>query len=284
MVQQSWPAAGPLGVEKVNWPRPDDPPFYAAFPGEGPLVASAIHDGHFVRHEVSALLALDDAVRLREEDPYTALLTAIAPNRLIGRRSRFEVDLNRPRDKAVYQLPEDAWGLNVWKSSPPAALVERSLAGYDAFYAHVHELLESLISLYGGFVVLDLHSYNHRRSGPGSAVADPVANPDINIGTGSVNRDRWGPLIDEFMEGLRSTKTGAGAALDVRENVKFLGGNFSTWINQTFPSNGVAIAVEFKKIFMDEWTGVCDFPLLQDLRRSLEVGAAAALRQLQVAL
>lgn len=268
----------------MTWSQPDEPPVYAAFAGEGLLVASAIHDGHFVRREVAVLLALDAAARLREEDPYTGLLTAVAPNRLIGRRSRFEVDLNRPREKAVYQSPEDAWGLNVWKSPPPAALVERSLAGYDAFYSHVRELLESLCSRYGAFVVLDLHSYNHRRSGPGSSAADPAANPDINIGSGSVDRDRWGRVIDEFMDALRSTKTTAGPRLDVRENVKFLGGNFPTWINQTFPSQGVAIAVEFKKIFMDEWTGLCDFPMLQDLRRSLDNGAAAALRQLQVAL
>jgi hypothetical protein len=194
------------------------------------------------------------------------------------------VDLNRPRDKAVYLTPHDAWGLNVWKTPPPAELVKRSLAGYDAFYSHVRRLLDSLSARHGGFIVLDLHSYNHRRSGPGSAAADPAANPDINIGSGSVDRHHWGRVIDQFMEALRSSKTIAGSQLDVRENAKFLGGNFPTWINQTFPGKGVAIAVEFKKVFMDEWTGLCDFPLLQDLRRSLDIGAAAALRQLQVVL
>ena len=265
-------------MERALERQAEDPAVYRAVAGDGPLVAAAIHDGHFVRPEVGALLAIAEEERLREEDPYTGLLTTVAGNRLIGRRSRFEVDLNRPRDKAVYLKPEDAWGLNVWKSPPPAALVQRSLAGYDAFYSDARTLLESLTARYGGFLVLDLHSYNHRRSGPGSPPADPAANPDINIGTGSVDRGRWGGVIDEFMEALRSSPPIAGATLDVRENVKFRGGAFSTWINQTFPAAGVAIAVEFKKIFMDEWTGLCDFPVLQDLLRSLDVAAAAALR------
>ena len=33
----------------------------------------AIHDGHHVREEVSRILALTDAERLREEDPFTAI-------------------------------------------------------------------------------------------------------------------------------------------------------------------------------------------------------------------
>ena len=110
----------------------------ATFHGDGQLVAAAIHHGHAVRKEVFELLALDEETRLREEDPYTGLLTEAAPTRLIGLRSRFEVDLNRPRDKAVYQTPEDAWGLKVWRTKLPQAVVDYSLAEYDAFYAHAH--------------------------------------------------------------------------------------------------------------------------------------------------
>ena len=79
--------------------------------------------------------------RLREEDPFTGGWTAIAPTRIIGRRSRFEVDLNRPRGRAVYRRPEDAWGLDVWTTEPPDDLVDRSLAQYDAFYTRAMALL-----------------------------------------------------------------------------------------------------------------------------------------------
>ncbi len=87
--------------------------------GKGPIVATAIHDGHEVRDEVLRHMALDEAGRLREEDPFSARWTEVAPTRVVGLRSRFEVDLNRPRDKAVYRTPEDAWGLKVWTSSLP---------------------------------------------------------------------------------------------------------------------------------------------------------------------
>ena len=146
--------------------------------GDSPLVAAAIHHGHAVREEVAALLALPEADRLREEDPFTGDWTVVAPTRLVGLRSRFEVDLNRPRNKAVYIEPEDAWGLHVWREKPPEALVQRSLQQYDAFYNTVQQIFSALEQRFGRFVVFDLHSYNHRRQGPAGPPADPEQNPE----------------------------------------------------------------------------------------------------------
>ena len=53
----------------------------------GPIVGTAIHDGHKLRPECAALMALDDAVRLREEDPFTARIAAMVPTRLVVTRS-----------------------------------------------------------------------------------------------------------------------------------------------------------------------------------------------------
>ena len=47
--------------------------------GDSPLVAAAIHHGHAVREEVAALLALPEADRLREEDPFTGDWTVAVP-------------------------------------------------------------------------------------------------------------------------------------------------------------------------------------------------------------
>ena len=113
-------------------------------------------------------MALDDEGRFREEDAYTGTLTTIAQNQLVVYRSRFEVNLNRPREKAVYLLLEDAWGLDVWKKPPTVGLVTRSLQEYDRFYAHVHQICTRMQKAFGRFVMLDLHSYNHRRQGPGA--------------------------------------------------------------------------------------------------------------------
>ena len=140
--------------------------------GDSPLVATAIHDGHNLRTEVAAIMALPDLERLREEDPFTGNWANVADNRLIGSQSRFEVDLNRPREKAVYIQPEDAWGLHVWQETPSAAIIEQSLANYDAFYAEAHRLFSDLEKRFNHFVVFDLHTYKHRREGPNGALAD----------------------------------------------------------------------------------------------------------------
>ena len=232
------------------------------------MVATAIHDGHAVRPEVAERLALDETTRLHEEDPYTGQLTEIVATRLVAGRSRFEVDLNRPRDKAVYRVCEDAWGLEVWRDGCPDAIAQRSLGEYDDFYTVLERVLRDRVRRYGRFVVLDLHSYNHRRSGPEGPAAPPEENPEINVGTETVDKARWGALVARFTAELREQEV-RGHRLDVRENMKFLGGAMSQWVHRTFPETGVALAIELKKTFMDEWTGRLSVAHLAELRRAL---------------
>ena len=248
--------------------------------GEGPLVAAAVHAGHAVRDDVFANLTLEDRERLREEDPFTDQWTEIAPTRVVGLRSRFEVDLNRPREKAVYRRPEDAWGLNVWKREPPDSVIAESLAEYDAFYAATRELLSEIERDCGRFVVFDLHSYNHRRGGPDAPPDDAAENPQVNVGTGTMDRARWAPVVDRFLSDLRAYDF-PGGRLDVRENVKFRGGQFSRWVHETFPQSGCALAVEFKKFFMDEWTGMPDSERIRAIGDALRSTTRGVLEQLK---
>ena len=225
--------------------------------GDGPLVATAIHDGHATRTEVADHFALSGTDRLREEDPYTGSWTVVAPTRIVALRSRFEVDLNRPRLSAVYREPADAWGLDVWKGPVSEAMVERSRAGYDVFYETFRRVLDERVERYGRVVVLDLHSYNHLRSGPDGPPADPALNPEVNVGTGTMDRARWAPLVERFLSDLRAHDF-LGRSLDVRENVKFRGGQLARFTHDTFPRSACAFSVEFKKFFMNEWTGLAD--------------------------
>ncbi len=218
------------------------------------MCAAAIHDGHALRDDVRSAIALSDAERLREEDPFTAQWTNVVETRLIGLRSRFEVDLNRPREKAVYQTPDDAWGLNVWRHPTTPEMISASLAQYDAFYAAASTTLEHMRKQWGHFVVLDLHSYNHRRDGSDAPPAAEALNPEVNVGTGSMDRERWAPVVDCVVNHLRSTDV-LGRTLDVRENVKFKGGHFSQWVHNEFPEHACSLSIEFRKSFMDEWTG-----------------------------
>lgn len=255
-------------------------PFWEWIPGEGPLVAAAIHDGHALRAEAQERLCLGEAERLREEDPFTAAWAALVQPRIRTFRSRFEVDLNRPPEQAVYLKPEDSWGLQVWREPPEPACIAASLEAYDDFYAGVERELRAIEQRHGLFILLDIHAYNHRRAGFEQPPADPEKNPEINVGTASCRRELWGPTIDRFVTDLREFNF-QGRRLDVRENVKFLGGNFPRWVHRTFPQSGLALAIEFKKIFMDEWSGELNLPVHRTLGEALATTFAGLRASLQ---
>lgn len=234
-----------------------------------PLVATAIHNGHAVRPDLLSIMAIDEAQRLREEDPFTEFTIRDVPNRVIVHRSRFEIDLNRDRAGAVYLRPEQAWNLDVWREAPQSESVNHSLDTHASYYAMLAQLLSEIEADFGAFVLLDVHSYNHRRKGPDAAPTDPAEAPVINIGTSSMDRDRWADVLDPFMDSLRSFQF-RGQGMDVRENVAFQGkGEQTRFVHENFPLSGCAIAIEFKKIFMDEWTGEPDVETLSALRRML---------------
>lgn len=244
-------------------------PLWSMARGVSPLVGTAIHDGHLLRDDLAKLTALNAGDRLREEDPFTAAFIRDLANRVVVHRSRFEVDLNRPRDGAVYLRPEQAWGLDIWHEAPSAELVEAVLAQHDGYYRMLHALLDDVRRSHGRFVLLDIHSYNHRRAGPDAPPAVQADAPDINIGTFSMDRGYWAPVMEAFMECLRGQPF-LGRQLDVRENVAFAGkGEQTRFVHAHFPRSGCAIAVEFKKIFMDEWTGKPDPEAIDALRAAI---------------
>ncbi len=265
---------GQVGMAQASWVLTE---------GDGPVVAVALHDGHNVRADVAALFAISETDRWREEDPFTATWTVVGNTRIVVQRSRFEFDLNRPRDKAIYLKPEDAWGLSVWQSQPSARVMARSLNEYGAFYATVERVFTDLERRFGRFVVFDLHTYNHRRFGPQALPADPRYNPEVNLGTGTLDHDRWAPLVERFLNDLRDFDF-LGRQLDVRENVRFQGGHFSRWVHQAFPQSACVLAIEVKKFFMDEWSNQPNFTQLDAIGCALQStvpGLLEALQQVQ---
>ncbi len=247
--------------------------------GPGPVVATAIHDGHGLRDAVAKAIKLPPLDRLREEDPFTGQAIADVPTNIIVHRSRFEFDLNRGPAEAVYATPEQCWGLDLWNAPPDAAMIAQSLDLYAQYYAMLGQVLDSVAALHPRFVVLDVHSYNHRRGGPaGDPTPQPDA-PDINIGTFSMPRQQWGFLIDPLMQAMREFDFN-GRQLDVRENVAFQGkGEQTRFIHHRYPGQACAIALEFKKFFMDEWSGEPD-PLELDAMRGFIAHSAEVARAL----
>ncbi|ELR73849.1 hypothetical protein C900_00013 [Fulvivirga imtechensis AK7] len=235
--------------------------------GKSPIVVCAIHNGHNIRPEVLPYLNLSEAERLREEDPYTTEWLYISDNTIKLTVSRFELDINRPREKAVYLKPEDAWDLQVWKQDLPQQIVDNSLQLYDEFYDQIEAYFDQLFHEHEWLVIYDLHSYNYRRGGV-DQYSSPEGNPEINLGTQNLNRSVWTPVIDTMLQSFREFNF-EGRHLDVRENVKFGGGYFSKWLYQKYGDRICPVALEFKKFFMDEWTGEQDDRKIQHIRELL---------------
>jgi hypothetical protein len=248
--------------------------------GNGPTVGLAIHAGHEIRPDLLSLMKMDEATRLREEDPYTDYWTLACHNQLLTRRSRFEVDLNRKPSEAICVQPADCWNLDIWAQPVNETVVSKSLAEHAAFYQILHHLLAKLQQRHNRFVVFDFHSYNHRRAGPNSPPADPIENPEINVGTGTMDRSFWGPVVERFMTDLSGFDF-MGRSLDVRENVNFRGRYVAEYVHHYFPGTGCVLAIEVKKFFMDEWTGVIDTDQTKTLLEAFRSTMPGVLEELQ---
>ncbi|MFC4726988.1 N-formylglutamate amidohydrolase [Coralloluteibacterium thermophilus] len=238
--------------------------------GNGPVVATAIHDGHQVRESVLRCMRLSADERRREEDPLTGVLTTVADSQVRVRTSRFQTDMNRPRALAVPRRPEDTWGLDVWRTPLPETERARCLADYDRFYADMRALMDGLLETWDSLLVLDIHSYNHRRDGADAPPAAADGNPEIDLGVTTLDRARHGGVACRFADALRATLVD-GRHPDVRENVRYpTGGHFPEWLHAEYGDRLCVISLEYKKIYMDEWSAMADVAVLDDFRYGLK--------------
>ena len=77
-------------------------------------MCGAVHDGHQFRRELWENCIHTEYERWFEEDPATKEMVQSHPIVIAGIDSRFEYDLNRAPETAIY---EDAWGKTLWYSS-----------------------------------------------------------------------------------------------------------------------------------------------------------------------
>jgi hypothetical protein len=89
--------------------------------------------------------------------------------------------------------------------------------------------------------------------------------------------------VAAFVETLGDQQVG-DHRVDVRVNVRFRGGYLCRWVVEHYPDTACPLAIEFKKTFMDEWTGECDATHVSELREALGVAALATLAELTVAV
>ena len=158
----------------------------------GPVLVAAIHAGHTIRGSLAPWLEIGETDRLREEDPLTDFFLTAGDTIIRANRSRFEFDLNRPSETAVTTNPEDTWGLRIWKPDMPEREKELSLRLHRQFYDQVARCVDEMIEAHGRILVLDVHSYNHRRAGRDAEPDDPQLSPDIDLGATTLDKDIFG--------------------------------------------------------------------------------------------
>jgi N-formylglutamate deformylase len=244
--------------------------------GESPCIALSIHSGHEMRQELLSLIKISEEDRYYEEDPFTDRIASVFSNHITCLDSRYEYDLNRERDKAVYLKPEDAWGQDVWQEEPDKETITHSLQNYDSFYENLKNTLSALVRIHKHFILFDIHSYNVRSGDP---FAYDEKNPQINLGTANMDRRLWGPIFDCFIKEVAG-QTFRGDQIDVRENVNFKGGYLSKWVRENFPDSGCVLSIEVKKNFMNPRTGALDESALREIIGALEISVDPILNEM----
>jgi hypothetical protein len=213
-----------------------------------PYICAAIHDGHQFRKELWDNCLHTEYDRWYEEDPETKNMIASHPIVIAGCDSRFEYDLNRAPEDAVFVT---AWGKQLWKTPLPEAQKQKSLAKHEAFYKVVHTLVKTIETKHKVAIVYDMHSYNWQRW-------DREV-PTWNLGTSNVDNERFGPDIEAWRRSLSEMQLPNDIKSTALINDTFFGnGYFLKYITSSF-KNTLVLATEIAKVYCNEYEQV-NFP------------------------
>ena len=220
-----------------------DGSFYIKIAEYVPYVCAAVHDGGNFRVELLDNIIHTEYERWYEEDPKTLEFISSFPIVIAGRDSRFEYDLNRPPETAVY---EDAWGKPVWHKPLTKRERETSLSKHDNFYRVVEALITKIEKLFKACVVYDIHSYNYKRHDRDV--------PVFNVGTENIDNKKYGAVKKAFLQSLSEIELPNIVNTTAENDVFFGRGYFLKFITEKF-DNTLVLATEVKKIYCDEETG-----------------------------
>ena len=204
-------------------------------------VCGAVHNGHQFRKELWSNCTHSDYERWFEEDPQTKEMVKLHPIVVAGMDSRFEYDLNRAPESAIYK---DAWGKQLWNHPLPQEMIDKSMTKHRNFYRMVLALIFKLEEKFGICIVYDMHSYNRRRW--------PREVPTWNLGTANVDQNRFANTIESWRAILEKTPFPHEISGTAKINDTFQGnGYFLKYITQNC-KNTLVLATEIAKVYCDE--------------------------------
>ncbi len=229
-----------------------------------PYIATAIHAGSHVRHELLPLMKIGAAGRYFEEDPETDTMVQGSASAVWGLDSRSGYDLNRPPDDALPLTPEKFWGTQVYARQPTADMNRASLAKYDEFYRFMGSWAQVTLETFGVCLVYDVHAYNISRQ-----VQKGVASPPVfNLGTALINRKRWAASVEDWLDRLARIEI-PGVRTTVAENRVFHGKGELCRRLTAWDPRILVLPTEISKVYMDEMKGQVDRALVDTLRGAL---------------
>ncbi|MFP2994854.1 N-formylglutamate amidohydrolase [Spongiivirga sp. MCCC 1A20706] len=204
-------------------------------------ICGAVHDGHQFRSSLWNNCLHTTYERWYEEDPCTKQMVQSHPIVIAGLDSRFEYDLNRAPESAIYT---DAWGKQLWKNPLSDEEKNLSLQKHYNFYKVVQALVETIENKYGLALVYDMHSYNWKRW-------DREV-PTWNLGTANIDNGRFGKTTQDWSGTLGEMRLPNGIKSSSDINNTFQGnGYFLKYITQNF-DNTLVLATEIAKVYCDE--------------------------------
>jgi len=246
-----------INEEKPFEATPPDNPFEIKIESYKPYVCVAVHNGHNLREDLEEKCALSEFERWQEEDPETGTFISSFPLTLIALDSRYEYDLNRDPESAVY---EEAWGKIVWKTALTTEEKEISLRKFSDFYRVTDALIRKLVDLFGHVIVYDIHSYNYKRYSQ--------VTPVFNIGSEKIDNRKYHKIIDQWVEQLGKIEM-PNISNTVAVNDVFKGnGYLLAYLTGKF-SNVLVLATEVKKVYCNESTGELYPVVIESIREGL---------------
>jgi hypothetical protein len=204
-------------------------------------VCAAIHDGHQFRQSLWNNCLHTEYDRWFEEDPATKQMIQTHPIVIAGCDSRFEYDLNRAPDEAIYK---DAWGKQLWKNPLSETEKHLSLKKHTNFYKVINTLVKKLENTHKKVVVYDIHSYNWKRWNREV--------PTFNLGAGNIDMKRYETYVESWRKSLEMINLPNNIKSTSLINDVFKGnGYFLKYITSNF-NNTLVLATEVSKIYCDE--------------------------------